>query len=130
MTPPRRAAFLALAGGTIAVGLVLRQLRGTLPHVAADILGDVLWAAMIAWLVGGVAPTMRRTTRGAFALVICWSVEFGQLYHGAPFAAWRDTTLGHLVLGSDFDPRDLVAYALGVLAALRLEPRLAAGRGR
>ncbi len=35
--------------------------------------------------------------------------------------AWRATTLGHLVLGSGFDPRDLVAYALGVFAGWRLE---------
>jgi hypothetical protein len=35
--------------------------------------------------------------------------------------AVRATRLGHLVLGSDFDGRDLLAYAIGVLGAVGLE---------
>jgi hypothetical protein len=37
--------------------------------------------------------------------------------------------MGHLVLGSGFDPRDLVAYALGVAGAALLEAAVLA-RGR
>jgi hypothetical protein len=33
----------------------------------------------------------------------------------------RATTLGSLVLGNDFDARDLAAYALGIGAAALLE---------
>jgi hypothetical protein len=60
----------------------------------------------------------------AVALTICWIVEFSQLVHAPWLDGWRATTLGHLVLGSGFDPRDLVAYGLGVLVGVRLEPMI------
>ena len=41
-------------------------------------------------------------------------VEFSQLLQTPALNAFRGTTLGHLVLGSDFDARDLAAYAGGV----------------
>jgi hypothetical protein len=55
------------------------------------------------------------------ALAVCFVVELSQLYHAPALDALRQTTVGHLVLGSDFDPRDLAAYAAGVLAAAMLE---------
>jgi hypothetical protein len=38
-----------------------------------------------------------------------------------PLDVVRDTTVGHLVLGSGFDPRDIAAYARGVAAAVLVE---------
>ena len=76
---------------------------------------------MIAWWIGVLAPNARLTLRAGFALAICWAVEFSQLYHAPALDAMRLSTLGQLILGSGFDPRDLVAYAIGVLAALILE---------
>lgn len=86
-----------------------------------DLLGDALWAMMIGWWIGAVSPNSRLTLRAGLALAICWAVEFSQLYHAPALDSWRLTTLGQLVLGTGFDPRDLGAYALGVLAALILE---------
>ncbi|MGZ8492750.1 MAG: DUF2809 domain-containing protein [Gemmatirosa sp.] len=40
--------------------------------------------------------------------------------------ALRGTRLGHLVLGTDFDARDLLAYAAGVACAAALAATLAA----
>ncbi len=131
MTPGRgrvtaRARYLALAIGTVGLGLAV-HLRGTaLPPAARDVLGDALWAAMMVWCVSAVAPAARRPTRGAAALAVCWAVEASQLYHAPALDAVRTTTVGRLVLGSGFDPRDLAAYAAGVLAAVLLE---AAARG-
>ena len=42
----------------------------------------------------------------------------------------RSTTVGHLVLGSGFDPRDFAAYAGGVLAAVTCELLIVAFRRR
>ncbi|MEP6733283.1 MAG: DUF2809 domain-containing protein [bacterium] len=116
-----RVGFVALALGTIAVGLAIHWRATWLPPTLRDILGDALWAMMIAWWVGGVTPRTSVTTRASVALAICWAVEFSQLYHSRALDGWRLTLLGQLVLGSGFDPRDLGAYAIGVLAALILE---------
>jgi hypothetical protein len=76
---------------------------------------------MIAWWVGALAPGASLRLRAAGALALCVAVELSQLYHTTALDALRGTTLGHLVLGSGFDPRDLVAYTLGVLVAAVLE---------
>jgi hypothetical protein len=116
-----RLRFVVLALGTIAVGLVVHW-RGTpFPATLRDVLGDALWAMMIGWWLGALAPSARPLSHAGVALAICWSVEFSQLYHARWLDGWRLTTPGQLILGSGFDPRDLGAYALGVLVMLILE---------
>jgi hypothetical protein len=94
---------------------------GALGPATQDVLGDALWAAMIAWWVGALAPAASLPRRSAAALALSVGVEFSQLYHATWIDALRSTTAGQLVLGTGFDPRDLGAYALGVLAAAFLE---------
>ena len=128
-----RAPYVALTLATVALGLTVYRSGRALPPAGRDVLGDALWAAMIAWLAGGVAAGARLAVRSAAALAVCTAVEFGQLYRQPALDAVRRTPLGHLVLGADFDARDLGAYALGVLAAALLERALArrrAGRDR
>jgi hypothetical protein len=122
-----RLGFVALALTTIAVGLVVHWRGGLLSPTVRDVLGDALWAMMIAWWIGALAPDKRLGVRSGLALAVCWAVEFSQLYHAPALDAWRQTTLGQLVLGNGFDVRDLGAYALGVLAALSLEVNVRRG---
>jgi len=117
----RRAVYVSLAVTTIAVGLLVHLRGGVLGPVSRDVLGDALWAAMIAWWAGALAPRARLVWRSAAVYLFCVSVEVSQLYHTPALDAIRETRVGHLVLGSGFDPRDLAAYALGVLAATLLE---------
>jgi hypothetical protein len=63
-------------------------------------------------------------------LAICFAVELSQLYHAPALDALRETTAGHLVLGSGFDPRDLIAYAAGVCAAALVDRMWLARRRR
>ncbi|SOD03731.1 Protein of unknown function [bacterium JGI 053] len=116
-----RAAYLALALGTIAVGLAVHLGGEALGRTTRDVVGDALWATMVAWWVGAVAPGAGLRTRAAIALGLCFAVEVSQLHHAAALDALRATRAGHLVLGSGFDPRDLAAYAAGVAAAVLLE---------
>jgi hypothetical protein len=76
---------------------------------------------MIAWIAGALNPKARIMVRAAFALGVCWLVEFSQLYHASVLDSWRHYTIGQLTLGSGFDPRDLGAYALGIVAAVAIE---------
>lgn len=116
-----RLSYAALAIGTIVVGLAVHLHGATLDSVTRDVLGDALWAMMVTWWLGSIAPEARIPRRAIAALAICFVVELSQLYHTPTIDALRETTLGHLVLGSGFDPRDLVSYAAGVLAVALLE---------
>jgi hypothetical protein len=116
-----RRVFIALAVLTIAVGLAVHFGGGRLPADVRDITGDALWAMMMAWIVGALLPGRGMAQRALVALGICYTVEVSQLLHTPMLDRVRATTLGHLVLGSGFDPRDLAAYALGVLGAVALE---------
>ena len=116
-----RVPYVTFAGVTMALGLAVHWYGDALPPVVRDVLGDALWAAMVAWWVAAARPAMGLLSRAAVALAVCFAVEFSQRYHAPALDAIRGTTAGHLVLGSDFDPRDLAAYAAGVLTMVILE---------
>ena len=64
-----------------------------------------------------IAPHRSLAWRATVAYTVCVIVEVSQLIHFPALDSLRGTRVGHLVLGSDFDVRDLLAYALGVLLA-------------
>lgn len=116
-----RMRYVALAVGTIALGLAVHWRGGALSPVVRDVLGDAMWAAMVAWWIAAAAPAIRLPWRAAAALAFCFAVELSQLFRSPALDALRRTPAGHLALGSGFDPRDFVSYAIGVLAAVLLE---------
>ena len=116
-----RAHYIALALLTIAFGLFVHRSFDALGPVAQDMLGDALWAMMMYWWVAALAPTIRVWPRSLAALGVCVVVELSQLIHTPALDHVCATTLGHLVLGSGFDPRDVLSYFLGVVAAVLLE---------
>jgi hypothetical protein len=85
---------------------------------------------MIAWWVAVLIPAASIRDRGFVALAVCFAVEASQLYHTPALDALRRTTFGALTLGTGFDPRDLLAYTLGVLAAGLFERMLRRWLGR
>ena len=123
-----RSAHVWLALSAIAAGLVVHFAGGGLQPAVQDVIGDALWAFMMACWVGAAGPSLGLGVRGGLSLAICFGVEFSQLYHAPALDAVRVTTAGHLVLGSGFDPRDLVAYSAGVAAAVLLERALSQRR--
>jgi hypothetical protein len=116
-----RTRYVALAVGTIVLGLAVHGRGSALSPVVRDVLGDALWAAMATWWIAAIAPATGLAWRAAVALAFCFAIEFSQLVHLPALDALRRTTAGHLVLGSGFDRRDLAAYAAGVLVAVLLE---------
>ena len=84
------------------------------PKVVGNLMGDVLWAAMV-FLLAGIALRGRTTQRIAtLSLAFCFAVEFAQLLHWPWLEALRSTRLGYLALGSTFNAPDLVAYTAGI----------------
>lgn len=112
-----RRVFLSMAFATIALGLVVHRHGLGMSELVRDVVGDALWAMMMVWWMGVFWPRMAKGSRLASAMFVSWTVEFSQLYRAPFFDNFRATTLGHLVLGSDFAARDLAAYAIGVIIA-------------
>jgi len=52
----KRWIYVAFALGTIALGLAVHSYGGALNPTSRDVIGDVLWAAMIAWWIGAINP--------------------------------------------------------------------------
>jgi hypothetical protein len=125
-----RGIYVAAALVTIGVGFAVHRGGSFLPSAARDVIGDALWAMMITWWVSALGPQLARVTRAVAAVAICYAVELSQLVHTSGLDAVRRTTLGHLVLGSDFDARDLAAYALGVAVAVAIDRAARLARAR
>jgi hypothetical protein len=115
---------------TIAAGLGSRAVASALPWWLAKNAGDALYATMVFFGIGCVAPRMRTTTAAASALGFCAAIEGSQAYHAPWLDAVRDTRAGHLVLGQGFHAFDLVCYAIGVALGVALELAALRRRGR
>ena len=119
-TSRRRLAALAAMAATIALGLASRHWVGALPDALGKYPGDALWATMV--VVGWCAlrPRARLREIAALAALTCLVVEVAKLWRAPWLVAFRQTTIGHLLLGQVFSWRNLVAYGLGVLAGVAL----------
>ncbi|MCC7643412.1 MULTISPECIES: DUF2809 domain-containing protein [unclassified Janthinobacterium] len=119
LVKPERRRLLQV-GATVAVialGLASRAFPQFVPAALGKYPGDALWAMMIVFALGIVATRMRTWQLALTALLICFAVEFGQLYQAPWIVALRAHPLGHLVLGSAFGWVDLIAYTAGVAIA-------------
>lgn len=103
----------------LAAAVVL--VAGLVVHVVAlpgaDKLGDGLYAALVVVLVWLLRPTAPAWVLAVVGLAWCWSVELLQRT-SVPAAVTDRFPPARLVLGSGFDPVDLLAYALAVAVAV------------
>jgi hypothetical protein len=109
-----RSVSIALIILAAAVGLGSRRFALMLPDFIAAYTGDVAWALAVFLGLGVFFPSITTGRAALVALLISIGVELSQLYHARWIDAIRGTTLGHLALGSGFDPRDLACYTVGV----------------
>ena len=119
-----RATYLLAALVNIGIGLLVHWKGASLGRGLQDVLGDALWAMMMVWWISLILPRVHLLTRCSIAYVICLAVEGSQLIRTPALDALRETRAGHLILGTGFDPRDLLAYAAGVVSAACLDAGL------
>ncbi|OIV41450.1 DUF2809 domain-containing protein [Flavobacterium johnsoniae] len=84
-------------------------------------IGDFLYAVMIYILVRFFLPNKKASLIAGLSLLICYSIEFLQLYQGEWMINLRKTLFGRYVLGQGFLWSDILAYTFGVSAALCIE---------
>ena len=103
--------------GAIAVLIVIGLLSRKASFVP-QCFGDALWAVVMycCWRI--VLVKRPPYVAAAFALVTSFAVEFSQLIKWRWLVELRSTKIGHLLLGQGFLCNDLIAYTVGIAAAL------------
>lgn len=84
-------------------------------------IGDFLYAVMIYFLVRIFLPFKNAFSIALLSLLICYSIEFLQLYQGEWMIELRKTLLGRYVLGQGFLWEDILAYTFGIITVFVFE---------
>ncbi|MCV2487120.1 DUF2809 domain-containing protein [Flavobacterium sp. SH_e] len=84
-------------------------------------IGDFLYAVMIYFLVRIFLPFKNAFGIALLSLLICYGIEFLQLYQGEWMIEIRKTLFGRYVLGQGFLWSDILAYTFGTFSAFILE---------
>ncbi|WP_433793509.1 DUF2809 domain-containing protein [Actinoplanes sp. CA-252034] len=124
-----RLAMLGAALGSLATALAVRAVAPVGSWMEQSS-GTALYAAMTWAGVRFLAPRAGPLAVGAIALAWCWGVELSQLT-GIPAALSAHSLAARLVLGTSFDPVDMIWYPIGVvpLVIVHLRARRR-GKGR
>jgi hypothetical protein len=113
--------YVAATAITILAGLASRAYRAHLPWWLAKNAGDALYATMVFWGLGLLAPRASTARIAVAAVAFCFAIEASQLYRAPWIDAVRETLPGRLVLGQGFHAFDLVCYLIGVALGAGLE---------
>ncbi|WP_431244791.1 DUF2809 domain-containing protein [Flavobacterium sp. P21] len=84
-------------------------------------IGDFLYAVMIYFLVRIVFLNKKATYIFILSLLICYGIEFLQLYQAPWIIELRKTLFGRYVLGQGFLWSDILAYTAGILFIFFIE---------
>lgn len=83
--------------------------------------GDVLYAVLIYFIIRTLFIQKPKTTIALISILTCFCIEFSQLYQAEWINNFRNTFIGHHILGQGFLWTDLLAYTFGVLVAYSSE---------
>lgn len=112
MLKNRRIQYFILIVLTIALGITSRKMEGI-----PTFFGDTFYAVMIYFGMRMLFVDIDIKKTAILALLICFCIEFLQLYKAEWMLAIRRTTLGRYSLGQGFLWTDLGFYTLGIIIA-------------
>ena len=87
-------------------------------------IGDFLYAVMIYFLVRIFLPFKKAYLIAFTSLLICYGIEFLQLYQADWIIELRKTLFGRYVLGQGFLWSDILAYTFGITVSLAVEKKI------
>lgn len=102
--------------GIICLGILSRKIS-FIPLCA----GDLLYAVMIFVLVRILLIAKKAIQIAVISLLICYTIEFLQLYQGEWMIELRKTLFGRYALGQGFLWTDILAYTFGISIAFIIE---------
>ena len=94
----------------IPIGLISRRI-GWIPTET----GDALWAMMVFCLWRIVLHNKKLPLVAITSLAHCYLVEFSQMITWRWLVSFRQTFIGHMMLGQGFLWIDLLAYSIGII---------------
>ena len=94
----------------IPIGLISRRI-GWIPAET----GDALWAMMVFCLWRIVLQNKKLPLVAITSLAHCYLVEFSQMITWRWLVSFRQTFIGHMMLGQGFLWIDLLAYSIGIV---------------
>ena len=94
----------------IPIGLISRRI-GWIPAET----GDALWAMMVFCLWRIVLQNKKLPLVAITSLAHCYLVEFSQMITWRWLVSFRQTFIGHMMLGQGFLWIDLLAYSIGII---------------
>ena len=100
----------------ITLGITSRKIEGV-----PTFFGDTLYAVMIYFGLRMIFINLNLKKTAILALLICFTIEFLQLYDVEWLLEIRRTTLGHYALGQGFLWSDLGYYTLGVIISFWMD---------
>ena len=103
----------------IPIGLISRRI-GWIPAET----GDALWAMMVFCLWRIVLHNKKLPTVAIVSLAHCYLVEFSQMITLRWLVSFRQTFIGHMMLGQGFLWIDLLAYSIGIIVIYMIFSRI------
>lgn len=113
-----RMVYLLMVFIVMNLGLLSRKFTNYIPDIINLFLGDSFWSLMIYFMVRVLFKNSSIKKVALISIIVCFSIEFSQLYHAEWIDSIRRTTLGGLVLGYGFLWSDLIAYLLGIICGI------------
>jgi len=83
--------------------------------------GDVVWATMIYFILRFFYLGAGILKIALISIVLCYAIEFSQLYKAPWIDGMRHAFLGRMILGETFFWGDLVSYTFGILVGVVIE---------
>ena len=94
----------------IPIGLISRRIS----FIPAET-GDALWAMMVFCMWRIILQNKKLSVVAIASLVHCYLVEFSQMITWRWLVSFRQTFIGHMMLGQGFLWIDLIAYSVGII---------------
>jgi len=110
-------ALILTVAAVIAAGLAVRLVPLGLPAGVVNYAGSILWGAMVYGLVAVLRPAAAVRHLELLALAVSAAVEVFRLVHTPWLDTFRLTRAGQLLLVRVFSLWNLLAYAVGIVAA-------------
>jgi hypothetical protein len=112
----RRKIYLLILACIITLGIISRKLA-----FVPLCIGDILYGSMIYFMVRLLLLNSNAMSITVLALIICFGIEFLQLYQSTWMLNIRNTLFGRYVLGVGFLWLDLLWYTIGIYFAFSTE---------
>jgi hypothetical protein len=116
-----RATYLIATFAFIGIGLLTRVPAFGLPRAIAKYSGSIIWGAMVYFAVASLLPRQSLSRRTALTAIIAVATEFSQLIHTSWLDAFRQTTIGVLLIGRFFSWWDIASYLIGIAGAATID---------